>query len=107
MQAGAVSLTLPVQVSVVVPLGPSVATGLPPWLHGVDVVGPPGNGTVLVTARLVTLKSGSRFLTENVHVMPLPGDAQTGQLFVVAKPVVVTRALLVRGALRSDRAVRI
>jgi hypothetical protein len=31
MQAGAVSDTLPVQVSVAEPCGPSVVTGLPPW----------------------------------------------------------------------------
>ena len=41
-QGGAVSSTLPVQVSVAVPLAPSVVTGLPPWVQTVDVVGPPG-----------------------------------------------------------------
>jgi hypothetical protein len=61
LQAGAVSLTLPVQVSVAVFFGPSVVTGLLPWLQGVDTAEPPGNGTVFVTATLITLLSGFRF----------------------------------------------
>jgi hypothetical protein len=63
-QGGAVSLTLPVQVSVAVPFGPSVVTGVPapgPWRQGTAVVVPPGKGTVFVTERPVTLKAGSRF----------------------------------------------
>src|ERR1700693_3061340 len=93
--AGAVSLTLPVQVSVAVPLGPSVVTGLPLWLQTVDVVGPPGKGTWLATARLMTLLAGagSRFVTENVHVNPLPGaTGSEGQVFVIARPVVFWQA---------------
>ena len=63
-QAGAVSLTLPVQVSVEVPFGPSVVTGVPapdPWRQGTATGVPPGDGTVFVTWRPVTLKAGSRF----------------------------------------------
>jgi hypothetical protein len=40
VQAGAVSVTLPVQVSVAEPFGPSVVTGLPPWLQETAVVTP-------------------------------------------------------------------
>jgi len=60
-QGGAVSCTLPVQVSVAPPLGPRVVTGLPPWEHWTATAVPPGKGTVLVTARLMTLNAGSRF----------------------------------------------
>jgi hypothetical protein len=88
-QAGAVSLTVPVQVSVAVPLAPSVVTGLPPWLQTVDVVGPPGNGTWLVTARLTTVLFGSRFVTENVHWNALRGGTGSeGQVFDIERPVV-------------------
>src|SRR5258708_13731355 len=92
-QGGAVSLTLPVQLSVAVPLGPSVVTGLPPWLHGTDVVVPPGNGTVFVTATLITLLSGFRFETLNVQTIAAPGDAQVGQVFETPNPS-VTRSPL-------------
>src|SRR6185369_16854697 len=105
LQAGAVSFTAPVQLSVAVPFGPSVVTGLPPWLHGVDVVVPPGNGTVFVTATLITLLSGFRFETLNVHVIGAPGDANVGHVFEIAKPV-VTWIPLVRGAFRSVKTVR-
>src|SRR5438132_868632 len=105
-QGGAVSSTLPVQVSVAVPLPPSVVTGLPFWLQGVDVTAPPGNGTWVVVVRLMTLKDGSRFWTENMHVKPAPGDTKTGQVFFIAKPVVMSRMPLGRGLLLSDRAVR-
>jgi hypothetical protein len=74
-------------------------------LHGVDTGEPPGNGTVFVTATLMTLLSGFKFLTVNVHVMPAPGDANTGQVFVIAKPV-VTWIPLVRGLVLSVRTVR-
>src|SRR5260221_12231897 len=88
-QAGAVSLTVPVQVSVAVPLAPSVVTGLPLWLHGVDVVVPPGNGTVFVTARLMTVLPGSRFVTENVHEKALTGGTRSGgEVFETERPVV-------------------
>ena len=88
-QAGAVSFTLPVQVSVAVPLAPSVVTGLPPWLQTVDVVGPPGKGTWLVTARLMTVLFGSRFVTENVHEKGLRGGiGSDGQVFEIERPVV-------------------
>jgi hypothetical protein len=63
-QGGAVSSTLPVQVSVAVPFGPSTVTGVPapaPWRQGTAVVGPPGKGTVFVTERPVTALAGSRF----------------------------------------------
>src|SRR5258706_6282873 len=87
-QAGAVSLTVPVQVSVAVPLAPSVVTGLPLWLHGVDVVVPPGNGTVFVTARLMTVLPGSRFVTENVHVNAVPGaTGSEDEVFLTDRPV--------------------
>src|SRR5438105_3697161 len=105
-QAGAISSTLPVQVSVAVPLAPSVVTGLPPWLHGVDVVVPPGNGTVFVTVTLITSLSGFRFETLNVHTIAAPGDANVGQVFEIPNPV-VTWMPVVRGLVRSDRAVRI
>ena len=92
-QGGAISSTLPVQVSVAVPLAPSVVTGLPPWLHGVDVVVPPGNGTVFVTERLMTVLPGSRFVTENVHVNGVPGACGSdGQVFVIERPVVFWQA---------------
>ncbi len=54
-QAGAISLKLPVQVSVALPFGPRVVTGLPLWLQGTAETVPPGNGTVFVTDRLMTL----------------------------------------------------
>jgi hypothetical protein len=68
-QAGAVSVTLPLQVSVAVPLGPSVVTGAGgvPWLQGVAVVVPPvhvgglGQGTVFETESPVTLLTASLF----------------------------------------------
>ncbi len=41
-QAGAVSLRLPVQVSVALPFGPSAVTGLPFWLQGTAEAVPPG-----------------------------------------------------------------
>ncbi len=41
-QAGAVSLRLPVQLSIALPFGPSVVTGLPFWLQGAAEVVPPG-----------------------------------------------------------------
>src|SRR2546427_577385 len=103
---GAISSTAPMQVSVAVPLAPSVVTGLPPWLHGVDVVVPPGNGTVFVTATLITLLSGFRFETLNVHTIAAPGDAKVGHVLEIANPV-VTWIPLVRGLVRSDRTVRI
>ena len=62
-EGGAVSLTLPVQVSVAVPFGPSVVTGEPapgPWRQGTATGVPPGKGTVFVTERPVTLKAGSK-----------------------------------------------
>src|SRR5258706_75669 len=105
-QAGAVSLTVPVQVSVAVPLAPSVVTGLPPWLHGGEVVVPPGNGTVFVTATLITLLSGFRFETLNVHVIAAPGAANVGHVLEIANPV-VTWMPLVRGAFLSVRTVRV
>jgi hypothetical protein len=59
LQAGAVSVTLPVQASVAEPLGPSVVTGLPPWLQETGVVTPSEQfglqGTEFVTERPVTL----------------------------------------------------
>src|SRR5439155_697343 len=105
-QSGATSSTLPVHVSVAVPLAPSVVTGLPPWLHGVDVVVPPGNGTVFVTATLITLLSGFRFETLNVHVIAAPGDANVGHVLEIAKPV-VTWMPLVRGVFLSVKTVRV
>src|SRR5258706_160080 len=105
-QGGATSSTAPVQVSVAVPLAPSVVTGLPPWLQTVDVVVPPGNGTVFVTATLITLLSGSRFDTVNVHTIAAPGDANVGHVLEIANPV-VTWIPLVRGAFRSVRTVRV
>jgi hypothetical protein len=53
-QAGVVSVTLPVQVSVGLPSAPSAVTGEPPWVQSTEDVVPPGKGTVLVTARLLT-----------------------------------------------------
>jgi hypothetical protein len=41
-QAGAVSLRLPVQVSVALPFGPSVVTAPPFWLQGTAAAVPPG-----------------------------------------------------------------
>jgi hypothetical protein len=77
------------QVSVAVPLAPSVVTGFPPWVQTVDVVVPPGNGTVFVTARLMTVLAGSRFVTENVHWNGVPGaSALDGQVFEIDRPVV-------------------
>ena len=61
---GAVSSTLPVQVSVPVPYGPRVVTGVPapgPCMHWTATGVPPGEGTVFVTERPVTPKAGSRF----------------------------------------------
>src|SRR5437773_365916 len=92
-QAGAISSTLPVQVSVAVPLAPSVVTGLPPWLQAVDVVVPPGKGTVFVTERLMTVLAGSRFVTENVHENGVPGaSGSDGQVFEIERPVVFWQA---------------
>jgi len=89
-QAGAVSCTLPVQVSVAVPLGPSDVTGLPPWLQGADVVVPPGKGSVLVTERLVMLLLGSRFVIEKLHVNVLPGaTGPSGQVLETERPTVI------------------
>src|SRR5260221_27235 len=105
-QGGATSSTLPVQVSVAVPLAPSVVTGLPPWLQTWDVVVPPGNGTVFVTATLITRFPGSRFETLNVHTIAAPGDAIVGHVLEIANPV-VTWIPLVRGAFRSVRTVRV
>src|SRR5438309_86421 len=105
-QGGAVSSTLPVQVSVAVPLAPSVVTGLPPWLHAVDVVVPPGYGTVFVTATLITLLSGFRLETLNVQMIAAPGDAKVGQVFEIPNPV-VTWMPLVRGLLLSVKTVRV
>ena len=85
-------MTLPVQVSVAVPFGPSVVTGEPapgPWRHGTAVTVPPGNGTVFVTERPVTLKDGSRLCTVNVHVKPTPGGDVGGQLLETPIPVVL------------------
>jgi hypothetical protein len=64
LQGGAVSSTLPMQVSVAVPFGPSVVTGVPapaPCKHWTGTAVPPGKGTVFVTERPVTLKAGSKF----------------------------------------------
>src|SRR5260221_363895 len=105
-QGGATSSTLPMQVSVAVPLAPSVVTGLPPWVQTCDVVVPPGNGTVFVTERLMTVLSGFRFWTLNVHVIAAPGDANVGHVFEIANPV-VTWIPLVRGAFMSVRTVRV
>jgi hypothetical protein len=58
-QAGAVSLIEPEQVSVRDRMGPRLVTGTPFWLQLTAVVGPPGKGTVLVTARLMTPCSSS------------------------------------------------
>ena len=61
---GAVSSTLPVQVSVALPFGPRVVTGVPapgPWRQGTATGVPSGKGTVFVTWRPATLKVGSRF----------------------------------------------
>ena len=92
-QGGATSSTAPVQVSVAVPLAPSVVTGLPPWVQTWDVVVPPGNGTVFVTARLTTVLAGSRFVTENVHWNGVPGaSGSAGQVFVIERPVVFWQA---------------
>ena len=63
-QGGAVSSTLPMQVSVELPFGPSAVTGEPapgPWRHWTATGVPPGKGTVFVTERPLTLKAGSRF----------------------------------------------
>jgi hypothetical protein len=58
-------------------------------LQTVDVVEPPGKGTWLVTARLMTLLPGSRFVTENVHVNPVRGGTGSdGQVFEIERPVV-------------------
>src|SRR5258706_581936 len=105
-QGGATSSTAPVQVSVAVPLAPSVVTGLPPWLQTVDVVVPPGKGTVFVTARLITLLPGSRFETLNVHVIPAPGDTNVEHDLLIANTA-VTCSQLVRGAFLSVRTVRV
>ena len=93
VQAGAVSSTLPVQVSVPLPLAPSVVTGLPLWVQGTAVGVPPvqvgksGHGTVFATARLVMLLLGSRFRTEKVHANMLPAATDpTGQVLVSAIP---------------------
>jgi hypothetical protein len=89
---GAVSSTLPWQVSVAEPNGPSAVTGLPapgPWRQGTADVVPPGEGTVFVTLRPVTLKAGSRFWTTNVHVKMAPGAADGGQLLETPMPVVL------------------
>src|SRR5260221_12949 len=94
------------QVSVAVPLAPSVVTGLPPWVQTCDVVVPPGNGTVFVTARLMTLLAGSRFATVNVHSKAGPGAANVGHVLEIANPV-VTWIPLVRGAFLSVSAVRV
>src|SRR5258706_282237 len=94
------------QVSVAVPLAPSVVTGLPPWVQTWDVVVPPGNGTVFVTATLITLLSGFRFETLNVQTIAAPGDANVGHVLEIATPV-VTWIPLVRGAFRSVRTVRV
>jgi hypothetical protein len=81
------------QVSVAVPLAPSVVTGLPLWLQRVDVVVPPGNGTVFVTERLMTVLPGSRFVTENVHWNGVPGaSGSDGQVFEIERPVVFWQA---------------
>src|SRR5258706_13503184 len=94
-QGGATSSTLPMQVSVAVPLAPSVVTGLPPWVQTCDVVVPPGNGTVFVTERLMTELAGSRFVTENVHWNGVPGaSGSDGQVFVIERPVVFWQANL-------------
>src|SRR5258706_3961614 len=106
LQGGAASSTVPVQLSVAVPFGPSVVTGLPPWLQGVDDVVPPGNGTVFVTATLITLLSGFRFWTLNVQTIAAPGDANVGHVFEIANHV-VTWIPLVRGAFMSVRTVRV
>ncbi len=88
-QGGATSSTAPMQVSVAVPLAPSVVTGLPPWVQTWDVVVPPGNGTVFVTERLMTVLPGSRFVTENVHWNGVPGaSGSDGQVFEIERPVV-------------------
>jgi hypothetical protein len=62
-QAGAVSSMLPEQLSVSrgLPCGASVLTAVMSWKQGTVVVVPPGDGTVSVTTRPVTLLSGSRF----------------------------------------------
>src|SRR5260221_178437 len=105
-QRGRTSFTVPVQLSVAVPFGPRDVTVLTPWLHGVEVVVPPGSGTVFVTATLITLLSGFRFETLNVHTIAAPGDANVGHVLEIANPV-VTWIPLVRGAFRSVRTVRV
>lgn len=93
-QAGAVSCTLPVQVSPAVPFGASeVAVGPPEQGTGTVVppvhVGGSGQGTVFVTERSVRLSPGSRFVTEKVQVNMLPGGmGASGQVFLIPIPVV-------------------
>jgi hypothetical protein len=88
VQAGVVSSMVPVHVSVAVLSAPSVVTGLAPWLQATGVVGPAGNGTVFVTARLMTPCWSSWFWTEKVHMMAVFGGANAGQVFKTRNPVV-------------------
>ena len=80
-QSGAVSVQVPVQVSVPLLAGPSVVTGSPFWLQTTGTgVGDPsqpvglGQGTMFETARL-SAESPPAFVIEKVQVMVLPGDA--------------------------------
>src|SRR5260370_270111 len=106
-QAGVVSSTLPEQVCVALPFGPSVPSGLPPWWQTTAVATLPVQnggslqGTVFATARLMTLLTGSLFVTVKLHVKTLLDVTPVGQVFVIAKPV-VTRMPFVRRVLRSD-----
>jgi hypothetical protein len=82
----------PIAVLPGVVFGPSVVTGVPapgPWRQGTATGEPPGEGTVFVTERLLTLKAGSRFWTWNVHVKRAPGAADGGQLLETPMPVVL------------------
>ena len=54
-QAGAVSFRIPVHLSVALPFGPRVVTGIPFWLQAAAEDAPPGYGKVFVTERLTTL----------------------------------------------------
>jgi hypothetical protein len=98
-QAGAVSSTLPEQVCVALPFGPSVPSGLPAWWQTTAVVTPPVQkggslqGIVFVTVRLVTVLAGSRFVTVKLHVKRLPvATGLEGQVFDTCRPVVFEQA---------------
>ncbi len=42
LQGGAVSVIVPVQLSVPLPVGPRVVTATPPCMQGTELIGPPG-----------------------------------------------------------------